>query len=120
MHASRRTLVVLALLLVPVAPATAEPDPALDHVLKRAGAYVTEFQRLLSGVVAEESYVQDILEGGASSMTGRPQTRLGLTHRDLKSDLLLVRPAGGDRWIQFRDVFEVDGKAVRDRSERLM
>src|SRR5262249_51833907 len=39
--------------------------------------------------------------------------------RDLKSDVLLVRAPAGDRWIQFRDVFEVDGKAVRDRQERL-
>jgi hypothetical protein len=36
------------------------------------------------------------------------------------SDLLLVRPSGATRWVQFRDVFEVDGKAVRDRSERLV
>ncbi|HEY1911104.1 MAG TPA: hypothetical protein VGG73_09285, partial [Vicinamibacterales bacterium] len=33
---------------------------------------------------------------------------------------LLVKPVGGDRWLQFRDVFEVDGTPVRDRSERLM
>ena len=42
------------------------------------------------------------------------------THRELKSDLLMVKPAGGDRWMQFRDVFDVDGKPVRDRNERLM
>jgi hypothetical protein len=41
-------------------------------------------------------------------------------HRELKSDLLLVRPVGADRWMQFRDVFDVDGQPVRDRSERLM
>jgi hypothetical protein len=33
--------------------------------------------------------------------------------------MLLVRAPAGDRWIQFRDVFEVDGKPVRDRAERL-
>jgi hypothetical protein len=38
----------------------------------------------------------------------------------LKSDLLMVKPIGADRWMQFRDVFEVDGKAIRDRNERLM
>ena len=40
-------------------------------------------------------------------------------HRDLKSDLLLVRPNDAERYIQFRDVFEVDGKPVRDRDDRL-
>ena len=34
--------------------------------------------------------------------------------------MLLVKPQGSDRWIQFRDVFEVDGKQVRDRNERLV
>jgi hypothetical protein len=33
--------------------------------------------------------------------------------------MLLVRAPAGDRWMQFRDVFEVDGKPVRDRAERL-
>ena len=39
------------------------------------------------------------------------------THRTLKSDLLLVRPVGADAWMQFRDVFEVDGRK-RPRSQR--
>jgi len=57
-----------------------------------------------------------------SSIYG-PTTRSGLPtarHRELKSDLLLVRPVGADRWVQFRDVFEVDGRPVRDRNQRLM
>jgi hypothetical protein len=37
----------------------------------------------------------------------------------LKSDLLLVRVPGATRWAEFRDVFEADGIAVRDREERL-
>ncbi len=39
--------------------------------------------------------------------------------RDLKSDVLIVRGPAGERWMQFRDVFEVDGKPIRDRAERL-
>ncbi len=99
-----------------VPPAAQAPE--VDAVLARAGAYVVEFQRSLSGIVAEEHYMQD----------ARIPTTLGsvarlseaITHRELKSDLLLVKPVGGDRWMQFRDVFEVDEKPVRDRSERLM
>jgi hypothetical protein len=92
-------------------------EPTLDVVLGRAGAYVVEFQRSLSGVVAEEQYVQSVRYPlGTSSRTNQ----LLPTHRDLKSDLLLVKPAGVDRWLQFRDVFQVDGKEIRDRNERLM
>ena len=47
----------------------------------------------------------------------RAPMRGGPTHRELKSDLLLVKPEKADRWIQFRDVFEVDGKPIA-RSQR--
>jgi hypothetical protein len=33
--------------------------------------------------------------------------------------VLLVKLASEDRWLQFRDVFEVDRKPIRDRDERL-
>ena len=92
-------------------------EATLDVVLGRAGAYVVEFQRSLSGVVAEEQYVQSVRYPLG---TGNRVNQLLPTHRDLKSDLLLVKPAGVDRWLQFRDVFQVDGKEVRDRNERLM
>ena len=39
--------------------------------------------------------------------------------RETKSDYLLVKAPGGERWLPFRDVFEVDGKRVREREERL-
>jgi hypothetical protein len=92
-------------------------EATFEAVLGRAGAYVVEFQRSLSGVVAEEQYVQSVRYPlGTSSRVNQ----LLPTHRDLKSDLLLVKPAGVDRWLQFRDVFQVDGKEVRDRNERLM
>src|SRR5260370_3742617 len=98
-----------------VAPAAAQ-DTALSDLLARAAAYVGDFQRQLSGIVAEETYVQDVLVLSTIGSAARPR----ITHRELKSDLLLVRPVGLDRWMQFRDTFEVDGQPVRDRSERLV
>jgi hypothetical protein len=119
-RSSRRWAVAAAGWGLAALASTASPaaqEPALDAVLARAGAYVVEFQRQLSGVVAEESYVQNVrTPSGTTSRTNQ----LAPTHRELKSDLLLVKPAGVDRWLQFRDVFEVDGKPVRDRNERLM
>ncbi len=96
-------------------PATSQP-PTLETVLVRAGLYVIELQRQLSGIVAEEDYVQDV-KPSISGTFSRVSSRV---HRELKSDLLLVRPVGSNRWMQFRDVFDVDGHPVRDRSERLM
>jgi hypothetical protein len=33
---------------------------------------------------------------------------------------LLIKPAGAAAWMEFRDVFEVDGSPVRERDERLV
>ena len=86
--------------------------PSLDQVLKRSAQYVADFRRQLSGIVAEETYRQEVAGteriGGGS---GRVRT--------LRSDLLLVKPADADRYVELRDVFEVDGKAVRGRQARL-
>jgi len=119
-RSSRRCALAAAAWGLAVLASTAAPaaqEPALEAVLARAGAYVVEFQRQLSGVVAEEAYVQNVRT--PSGTTVRNNQMLP-THRELKSDLLLVKPPGVDRWLQFRDVFEVDGRAVRDRNERLM
>ena len=107
---------VTSALVLLAAPLSAQ-EPTLETVLDRAGRYVVEFQRSLSGVVSEERYVQNVRYPLGSN---RLNTTMAATHRELKSDLLLVRPAGVDRWLQFRDVFEVDGKEMRDRNERLM
>ena len=65
--------------------------------------YVRGYQRAFSGLVAEEDYSQQL--------SGK-EVRL-------RSDFLLVKLETADYWVSFRDVFEVDGKPVRDREERL-
>ncbi|MEP6783787.1 MAG: hypothetical protein ABI983_08960, partial [Acidobacteriota bacterium] len=47
--------------------------------------------------------------------------RMGVSRegRELRSDVLMVKLGGDDWWLQFRDVFQVDGKKVRDRDQRL-
>lgn len=93
------------------ATAVAEDRPPLAIVLQRVGDYVVRYQEQVSGVVAEEHYIQN------SDKSDRPF----VTHRELKSDLLLVRTEGETNgYVQFRDVYEVDGEPVRDRSDRLL
>src|SRR5262245_5750095 len=105
--------VIALVFALSAATAGADTSPTLDQVLDRAAAYVATFQEKLSGIVAEEQYVQEV----------RAPRNLPIIlneRRKLKSDLLLVRPVGGNQWMQFRDVFEVNGLPVRDREERLM
>ncbi len=90
----------------------ASADPSLEMVLARAATYVADYQKRLAGIVAEEHYrqnVQNTTRGG----------RISRQFRELQSDLLLVKPGGEDSWLQFRDVFEVDRKPIRDRDQRL-
>jgi len=89
--------------------------PSLDEVLKRSAAYVAAFHKQLSGIVAEEDYRQDTTFP-AARFVDAVQTG---TARRLRSDLLLIKPADATRYVELRDVFEVDGVPVRDRQARL-
>ena len=82
---------------------SAARDLEVQRLLARATDYVSGYQREYSMLVAEEHYVQ----------------RTRTDQQTLRSDLLLVRPPGLDAWVSFRDVFEVNGRPVRDREDRL-
>lgn len=86
-------------------------DPSLEVVLARAGAYVASFRSQLSGIVSEERYEQRVRVRGSFGTS--PQRAV------LRSDFLLVRLPGVDRHVEFRDVFEFNGRATRDRDDRL-
>ena len=88
--------------------------PALKDVLKLSAAYVERFQQQLSQIVSEETYAQTVVN--TSRLT---DSMLLLPSRTLRSDLILVRSAEEDRFVELRDVFEVDGTPVRDRQARL-
>ncbi len=94
------------------APPSSSPEPSLATVLERAAAYVALFQQRLSRVVAEEHYVQDW-------HTTRDGGRRRVTRRELRSDLVLMQVGHDTSWTEFRDVFEVDGQAIRPRDGRL-
>lgn len=99
-------------------PLVAQP-PTLSAVVERAGQYVLRYAHEFAGIVAEESYEQDARGTLQYGGRGRFFPMAEFRHRELKSDVLLVKLSDTEGWIQFRDVFEVDGRAVRDRIDRL-
>lgn len=111
---STRRLISTALLAAGLAAHPRAQAPSLDDVLKRSAEYVAAFHKQLSGIVAEETYQQDRSANGLFVDLATSEQS-----RTLKSDLLLIKPADSDRYVELRDAFDVDGRPVRDRQARL-
>ena len=110
-----RTLITVFAILAPAVPAAQVPTPRADlaTVVARAAAYAGRFQRQFGSVVAEERYEQV-----SRSVAASPRVGGAMTATTLRSDFLLVQLRPGE-WMPFRDVFERDGRPVRDRQDRL-
>jgi hypothetical protein len=114
-----RLAAALALASAAAAPLSgqpADPPPTLATVLDRAGAYLADYEPKLMGIVSEELYEQHTEKLALSGLDGAAR---GGRRRVLKSDYLLVKTTA-EGWLPFRDVFEVDGRSVRDRDDRLV
>jgi hypothetical protein len=110
----------IAVVAVLAAAVLQAQEPTLDAVLADAADYVSRYQQQLRGLVAEETYRQNVMSTAAGRSIGPgARARQSREGRELKSDLLLVKLGDENFWMQFRDVFEVDRKPVRDRDERL-
>jgi hypothetical protein len=95
-------------------------DPSVDLVMARVSQYALDYGRELSSIVSEETYTQEVRSnsGATATTSGRPAA--ANVRRTLVSDYLAVRIPGMEGWLPFRDVFEVDGRPVRDREDRLV
>jgi VWFA-related protein len=104
----------------PRARTDAPPPDDVALPLTRAAAYVDGFVERFSNVVLQESLTQTYTEA-PTALPGRSRvlTPGRTTTRRLRSEFLLVRPPSTAFWLAFRDVVDVDGKAVVDRQDRL-
>ena len=107
---------LLTLVLLSASQVSGAQEPTLAQLLARTTDYVNELTDQLSGMVSEERYEQRSRELAAGGFGGRgdpPERRV------IRSDYLLFQPEGAERYYGFRDVFEVNGRPVRDREERI-
>ena len=117
-----------------VEPRAPTPEASLVPILERATRYVVGYEESFRNVVAEETYSQSVFVGiplvtglvpGVPSAPGLKPTTPALLldksywRRKTRADLVFVRLPGDVPWSLFRDVFEVDGRKVRDRDRRL-
>jgi len=109
---------VLLAIVMFIGPAVwANQGLTLVEVLSRSTEYVNALHVQLQGVVMEERYEQRASSRGTSGFSGFQSD--GYERITLRSDYLLVQPEGAERHFGFRDVFETDGRPVRDREDRL-
>ncbi len=91
-------------------------DDTLKEILRRAGVWVQRFADDAVYIVADERYRQEYrTKDGASWNVER---------RETLSEIVAVRTPeeearAGHPWVQFRDVFEVDGTPLPDHRGRL-
>ena len=124
---------VLAFVTLSVVPGAARQsrDKDLDGfhtVMASAMRYVVNYEQQFALLAAEETYEQELQRPsnpgtnldrnnpGGGMIAGRP-----MEHRVIKSDFLLVQLGmDGEGWMPFRDTFEVSGKKLRQRDDRLL
>ncbi|ODS52624.1 MAG: hypothetical protein ABS36_16375 [Acidobacteria bacterium SCN 69-37] len=104
---SRRLIAPLIVLAsLPVLAASLPAQSAVEQAIADAAQYLRVFGDQASGVVLEERYLQ------------QAQGRV-VSARELVSDLaIMADPQFG--WVEFRDVYVVDGTEIPDRQDRVV
>src|SRR5262245_37370914 len=76
-------------------------EPTLERVLSQAAQYVARYQTQLRGLVAEETYRQNMMLTTVTRTSGSStRSRQSREGRELKSDLLLVQLGDENFWMQ--------------------
>jgi hypothetical protein len=100
----------VTLLAVVTTAAVVAQDPTLPDVMRRVHEYVTTYEdHVLSGMVAQEIYHQQVLDAAGSVRE----------ERRLVSEYVILQLPPDEAWYGFRNVIEVDGKPQPERLHRL-
>ena len=105
-----------------------QPGSGFHTVLSSAMRYVMNYEQQFALLVSEEHYLQELQRppnpGDNLSRTnpgGGMRAGGAMNIQNIKSDFVLVQLGmDGEGWLPFRDAFEVKGKKLRNREERLL
>jgi hypothetical protein len=135
----RRTLLIAVFALVLTGPSRAvaegeggqtgnQPGSGFHTVLSSAMRYVMNYEQQFALLVSEEHYVQELQRPpnpgdnlSRANPGGGMRAGGAMNVQNIKSDFILVQLGmDGEGWMPFRDAFEVKGKKLRDRDDRLL
>jgi len=105
---------MLLLMILVCASAAGASAQRVDDLLLRAGRFVQDVSAALSGVVADESYEQQLF---AQFVDSGIKPRIG--RRAMRSEALFMFLPVANQWMFVRNVLAVDGRPVPDSGERL-
>ena len=106
-----------------------QPGSGFTTVLSSAMRYTMNYEQRFALLAADEHYVQELQRPpnpGDEPVAHQPRRRHARRRRrsamqTIKSDFLLVQLGGdGEGWMPFRDAYEVKGRKLRDRDDRLL
>lgn len=104
-----RACCVLAALAAGSAPVLANAAQPASDLLDRVRAFAERYQRDAPSLVVEEHYIQNVTSPQGAG-----------AHREMTSELVMVRLPGAIGWVMLRDVLVVDKRRLHDREERLL
>ena len=105
-----------------------QPGSGFHTILSSAMRYVMNYEQQFALLVSEEHYVQELQRPpnpgdnlSRSNPGGGMRAGGAMNVQSIKSDFLLVQLGmDGEGWMPFRDAYEVKGKKLRNRDERLL
>jgi len=105
-----------------------QPGSGFTTVLSSAMRYAMNYEQRFALLAADELYVQELQRPpnpgsnlSRSNPGGGMQAGGAINQQIIKSDFLLVQLGGdGEGWMPFRDAYEVKGRKLRDRNDRLL
>ena len=125
---STAALVISLGVLTSQAQIGTQPGSGFTTVLSSAMRYTMNYEQRFALLAADEHYVQELMRppnpgdnlsrsNPGGGMRGGGQMSL----QTIKSDYLLVQLGGdGEGFMPFRDTYEVKGRKLRDRDDRLL
>ena len=105
-----------------------QPGSGFHTILSSAMRYVMNYEQQFALLVSEEHYVQELQRPpnpgdnlSRSNPGGGMRAGGAMNIQNIKSDFVLVQLGmDGEGWMPFRDAFELKGKKLRNRDDRLL
>jgi hypothetical protein len=125
---SALALALTVFVLTSQAQVGSQPGSGFTTVLSSAMRYAMNYEQRFALLAADELYVQELQRPpnpgsnlSRSNPGGGMQGGGAINQLIIKSDFLLVQLGGdGEGWMPFRDAYEVKGRKLRDRNDRLL